>query len=298
MKKALFFLLVMALVFTMAVPVSLGAPDETATPEATATPEGTENTEGADNGDGSMPDDSVPQDTQSTFEILKPDSSGIPVFKVQMRLRDLGYLNYRPTGLYYTMTQNAVISFQQNNALDTDGQVGQITYDKLFSSDVVRKPLSASILVTSGLPLTTAPAPGEAADWSTVVDAAFPVGTTATVTDYNTSKSFTVQRTGGTGHADVETADAAAYTTFLECFNVQGDEKPTWEKRAVVVNVNGSVYAASLFGHPDGADTIADNSMDGHVCLYFSGSTSDVFGFVDKEHEKMVKVAAGQPPQY
>jgi len=288
MKKTLLIVLVTALVFTMAVPVSLGAPDT----EATATPEATDDTE------GSMPDDSVPEDTQDTFEILKPDSAGMTVFKVQMRLRDLGYLNYRPTGLYYTMTQNAVISFQQNNGLDTDGQVGQITYDKLFSSDVVRKPLSPSILVTSGLPLTgDAPASGEAAEWSTV-DEAFPVGATATVTDYNTNKSFSVKRTGGTGHADVETVDAAAYSAFLECFGVSDNEEPTWEKRAVLVTVNSTVYAASLFGHPAGADTIADNGMDGHVCLYFSGSTSDVLGFIDKEHQKMVLVAAGLPLQY
>ncbi len=292
MKKALFIIFVMIIVFTLAVPISLGAPDPeaTATPEATPTPEDTE---------GSMPDDSVPQDTQNAFEILKPDSAGIPVFKVQMRLRDLGYINYRPTGLYYTMTQNAVISFQQNNGLDTDGQVGQMTYDKLFSSDVVRKPLSASILVTSGSPLVgDAPAPGEAADWSTVVDPAFPVGATATVKDYNTGKAFTVQRTGGTGHADVEVVDAAANTTFRECFNIPEGEEPTWEKRAVLVDVNGTVYAASLFGHPDGEDTIAENGMDGHVCLYFSGSTSDVLGFVDKEHQKMVLTAAGLPLSY
>jgi len=290
MKKTLLMILVIALVFTMAMPVSLGAPDTepSATPDATPT----------DDTEGAMPDDSVPQDTQQIFEILKPDSSGMTVFKVQLRLRDLGYLNYRPTGLYYTMTQNAVISFQQNNGLDTDGQVGQMTYDKMFASDAVRKPLSPSILVTSGLPLAgDPPSPGEAAEWSTV-DAAFSAGTTATVTDYNTGKTFAVTRTGGTGHADVETADAAANAVFLECFGVSDNEEPTWEKRAVLVSVNGAVYAASLFGHPAGADTIAENGMDGHVCLYFMGSTSDVLGFVDKEHQKSVLVAAGLPLQY
>ncbi len=291
MKKALFIILVMTLVFTMAVPVSLGAPEEEASPSPSA-----EDTNGTG---GAMPDDSVPQDTQRVFEILKPDSAGMTVFRVQMRLRDLGYLNYRPTGLYYTMTQNAVISFQQNNGLDSDGQVGQMTYDKLFSSDIVRKPLSPSILVSSGMPLTgAAPASGDPADWSTVVDAAFPVGAQATVTDFNTGKAFTVQRTGGTGHADVETADAAAYATFLECFGVSENEQPTWEKRAVLVSINEAVYAASLFGNPAGADTVANNGMDGHVCLYFSGSTSDVLGFADKEHQKMVLVAAGLPLQY
>ena len=285
MKKALFIILVMALVFTLAIPVSLGAPEASSTPTTSDT-QGTEDP---------MPDDAAPDNSQSTFETLKLESSGTRVFKIQMRLRDLGYLNYRPTGQYFTLTQDAVMKFQQNNGLDQDGQIGQMTYDKLFSSDVVRKPLSASVTVYYGVGEPNgSTSPGALADWSTEVDPAFPVGTTATVTDYNTGKAFTVQRTGGTGHADVEVADSAAYTTFLECFGVPNDAQPTWEKRAVVVTVGSSTYAASLFGHPAGADTIADNGMDGHVCLYFMGSTSDVLGFVDKEHYKMVLIAGGK----
>lgn len=290
MKKALFIILIMVLVFTMMIPVSLGAPEEEASPTPT--------TEDPQTTEDPMPDDAVSDDTASTFQTIKLESSGILVFKIQMRLRDLGYLNYRPTGMYYTMTQNAVIKFQQNNGLDTDGQIGQATYNKLFSVDAVRKPLGASVQVFSGPVLGTAPTPGEAADWSTVVDAAIPVGTTVTVTDYNSGKAFSVQRTGGTGHADVEVVDSAAYAVFLEAFGVPSDGQPTWEKRAMLVTVGTSIYAASMFGHPAGLDTIADNGMEGHVCLYFSGSTSDVLSFVDKEHQKMVLTAAGLPLTY
>ena len=287
MKKALFIILVMAIVFTMAIPVSLGAPED----EASATPTTTD-TEGTED---PMPDDAAPDTSLSTFEVLKLESSGTRVFKIQMRLRDLGYLNYRPTGQYFGLTQDAVMKFQQNNGLDTDGQIGQITYDKMFASDAVRKPLSAAVTVYYGVGESNGTtAPGELADWATVVDAAFPVGTTATVTDFNTGKAFTVQRTGGTGHADVEVTDAAAYATFLECYGVPADVEPTWEKRAVVVTVGTASYAASLFGHPAGADTLPDNAMSGHTCLYFMGSTSDVLGFVDKEHYKMVLIAGGK----
>lgn len=287
MKKAVFIILVMALVFMIAVPVSLGAPEDD---EATGTddPQSTEDV---------MPDDAPPSDAQ-TFELIKLESAGMQVFRIQMRLRALGYLNYRPTGQYKGLTQQAVIQFQQNNGLSSDGQIGQMTFDKLFSDDVVRKPLSASVPVYSGPALGTAPAPGEAADWATVVDAAFPAGATATVTDYNSGKSFAVERTGGTGHADVKTVDAAAYTTFLECFGVPADAAPTWEKRAVLVTVGTSTYAASMFGHPTGIGEAGSGEMKGHVCLYFKGSTSDVLGFVDKEHYKMVLVAAGLPLQY
>ena len=62
MKKITLILLVIGLVFSIGVPVSLGAPEG--------------------------------------FQMLMLDSSGPDVFRVQMRLRDLGYLNYRPTGMY------------------------------------------------------------------------------------------------------------------------------------------------------------------------------------------------------
>jgi hypothetical protein len=253
MKRITLILLVVALVFSVGVPVSLGAPED--------------------------------------FQMLTQDSSGMEVYRIQMRLRDLGYLNYRPTGMYRSMTQAAVVEFQKDNGLDSDGRLGPQTYDKLFSFEAKRKPLSAGIVPVSGpTRQPDAPSPGEAADWATVVNAAIPVGTTITVTDYNTGKSFSVKRTGGTGHADVETVDEAATNAFLECYG----KSFTWEKRPVLVKVGEATYAASLLGHPDGADTLPDNKMEGHTCLYFTGSTSDVLGFVDKEHARNVLVAAGQ----
>jgi peptidoglycan hydrolase-like protein with peptidoglycan-binding domain len=252
MKRITLILLAAALVFAIGVPVSLGAPEG--------------------------------------FGMLTQDSSGTEVFRIQMRLRDLGYLNYRPTGMYKSMTQAAVTTFQQTNELDSDGRLGSQTYDKLFSVDAKRKPLGAGVVPPSGPALQgNKPSPGETADWATI-SAAIPVDATFTVTDYNTGKSFSVKRTGGTGHADVETVDKAATDTFLLCYGGAF----TWEKRAVLVTAGDKTYAASLFGHPDGADTIADNEMQGHTCLYFTGSTSDVLGFVDKEHARNVLVAAGQ----
>ncbi len=220
------------------------------------------------------------------FETLKLKSQGTEVFMVQMRLRDLGYLNYRATGEYLSKTETAVRSFQEYNELDADGQIGPITYDKLFSNNVVRRPLDSSVAVKSGPPPVGIPSGfGQLSDWDTINEK-FPEGATATVTDYNSDKSFQVKRTGGEGHADIKPVDQAADDIFLECF---GGE-PNWEKRSVFVTVGGTKYAASLFGNPHGDDE--------HTCLYFYNSTSDVFGFVDKEHQKWVLRAAGLPMQY
>jgi len=257
MKKAILITIVVLFVFSVALTAALGVPDD--------------------------------------FQILMLESEGERVFMIQMRLRDLGYLNYRPTGMYFAMTQSAVRSFQEHNELEADGRLGAVTYDKMFSSDAVRKPLGTGISVTSGPSLVgSATAVGELADWATVVDEAFTVGKIATVTDFNSGKSFSVRRTGGKGHAKVEALDPDAYNTFLECF---GGE-PNWEKRSVLVSLDNTVYAASLFGNPFGESTVANNGMDGAASLYFSGSTSDVLGFVDKEHQKWVLRAAGQPMTY
>lgn len=257
MKKLMLVILVLIVVFSICLTVAYGVPDD--------------------------------------FEILKNESKGVYVFLAQMRLRDLGYMNYRPTGQYYSMSETAVREFQEQNELPSDGHLGAQTYEKLFANDAVRKPLSNSIVVKSGPSAAEAPLQyGELADWYTVVDQKFPVGATATVTDYNSGKSFNVKRTGGEGHADVEAVDADAYAVFLECF---GGE-PNWEKRSVLVKVGSSLYAASLFGNPSGESTITTNDMDGSTCLYFSGSTSDVLGFVDKEHQRWVLRAAGLRMDY
>lgn len=227
-------------------------------------------------------------------EILKAGMDSIDVVLIQMRLRDLGYFNYRATGRYLSMTEKGVIGFQENNGLDPDGRVGSSTFAKIFETNVARKPLSPEIRVTSGPSLTGTPTNGELADWFEVIDPAFPVGDTVTITDYNSGATFQMTRTGGTNHAEVEPPNSEEYNKYIDSFG----GIPNWEKRSVLVTIGGKTYAASLFGNQMGEDTISNNTMDGHTCLYFYGSYSHVLGFTDKEHEKMILRAAGEPLQY
>jgi peptidoglycan hydrolase-like protein with peptidoglycan-binding domain len=231
---------------------------------------------------------------KKAFEMLMLNMNGIEVVRVQMRLRDLGYISYRATGMFFSMTEKGVMGFQEQNGLAADGRVGALTYEKLFSTNVLRKPLSAEIRTTSGPGLDGNPINGELADWFTVIDAAFPIGETVTITDYNSGATFQMTRTGGVNHAEVESPDAEEYSTYIDSFG----GIPNWEKRSVLVTIGGTTYAASLFGNAQGDDTISNNTMAGHTCLYFSGSFSHVFGFVDKEHLKMVLRAAGEPLQF
>jgi peptidoglycan hydrolase-like protein with peptidoglycan-binding domain len=287
LKKLLLMILAVALVFTLAVPVALGEPTDP--PDDTA-----ENPDEAN-----MPDDGEAADTDteagSDFEILMLNSMSNIVVRVQERLRDLGYVNYRATGRYLSMTELGVKQFQENNGIGADGRVGPETYQTMFKNiGLVRKPLSAAEATknTTGLDYVEGKgaSAGELGDWASEIDPAFAVDSTVTITDYNTGETFEMTRTGGVGHADVEPPSADAYQKYIDCFG----GNPNWEKRPVIVTIGGVNYAASLSGNAQGEDKIAENTMEGHACLYFSGSVSDVLGFVDIEHEEVVLKAAGQ----
>ena len=71
----------------------------------------------------------------SSSTVLKIGSSGSAVSTLQNRLHDLGYLDYSgSTGYYGTLTQTAVIRFQNNHGLSADGIAGSATTAALYSS--------------------------------------------------------------------------------------------------------------------------------------------------------------------
>lgn len=239
-----------------------------------------------------MPVPASAETTGGTFAVIKVGSSGPDVSLVQMRLRDLGYLNYRPTGMVGTLTRTAAMRFQELNALSPDGDIGEQTFKKMFALNIKRNTLPADVKFPSGPPDNKKTKKyGTADDWFSVVSTAFPKGVTAVVTDFNTGTSYTVKRTGGENHAEVETLTKSDTKTFLKTLDKSSGKSFTWEKRPVTVEISGKTYAASIFGWPHGEDSIADNDMTGAVCLYFTGSLSDVYGLKDPEHDAVVKVA-------
>lgn len=64
------------------------------------------------------------------------------VYELQLRLRELGYIN-KATSYFGTETQAAVHKFQEKNGLPADGSVGELTREKLYSSDVVANSIAA-----------------------------------------------------------------------------------------------------------------------------------------------------------
>lgn len=80
---------------------------------------------------------------------LKVGSSGSDVRKLQARLIELGYLSGTPNGEFDSVTEAAVIAFQNRNTSYSDGIAGKLTLQKLYSSSAKRTSTSVGIIGTS-----------------------------------------------------------------------------------------------------------------------------------------------------
>ncbi|NMG19426.1 peptidoglycan-binding domain-containing protein [Brasilonema bromeliae] len=85
---------------------------------------------------------------ERALALQKVGSSGPQISNIQRCLSNLGYYNGPVTGKFASLTQNAVIRFQQANRLPTDGVVGARTQQLLQSQCQSRRPGGS---VSSGL---------------------------------------------------------------------------------------------------------------------------------------------------
>ena len=229
-----------------------------------------------------------------TPELIVYKSIGETVVRIQMRLRDLGYFNFKPTGNFQTMTVDATIKFQQRQldangqSIIADGTVGPQSMGLLFSAAAARAEIVANIPVGPSLQGTPAVV-GELTDWGQV-KTMLVKGQSYTVTDFNTGSQFRLTYTGGENHAEMECSSAMDTTVLKEVF---GNDF-SFFKRPAVISINGKNIATSLQGSPHGEDTVSSNDMDGHLCMFFNGSTSHVSNLPDAEHVAQIYKAAGR----
>lgn len=229
-----------------------------------------------------------------TPELIVYKSIGETVVRIQMRLRDLGYFNFKPTGNFQTMTVDATIKFQQRQldpngqSIIADGTVGPQSMGLLFSAAAARAEIVANIPVGPSLQGTPVVV-GELTDWGQV-KTMLVKGQSYTVTDFNTGSQFRLTYTGGENHAEMECSSATDTTVLKEVF---GNDF-SFFKRPAVISINGKNIATSLQGSPHGEDTVSSNDMDGHLCMFFNGSTSHVSNLPDAEHVAQIYKAAGR----
>ena len=80
----------------------------------------------------------TPAPTIAFKKQLKYESKGETVKDVQRRLTELGYYTGNISGNFLGNTRNAVKAFQQQNALEADGIIGEITWNILFNDPDAR----------------------------------------------------------------------------------------------------------------------------------------------------------------
>lgn len=261
---------------------------------------------------------------------LRLNDNNVDVLNVQSRLRDLGYYNYKVTGYYGELTEYAVKLFQKYNKLEETGKVDSATNGVLYANDAARMPMSgidatadrfgvtpsptptptptpkptpkptkkpsssSSATVTKAPTFNTATGNGKIAtgsylEWSTVKNI-FARGDVAKVYDFNTGISWSVKRTGGSKHADVEPVSATDTALYKQAL---GKYYKNWRRQPCVVVIDGYRIAGSYHGYPHGYDAIAGNNMTGHYCIHFKNSRTHCSNKIDPDHQACVRKAAG-----
>ncbi len=237
----------------------------------------------------------------SPAALAAPDNEGIVIRKgetsdnvilLQMRLRDLGYYDYKTTGYFGEFTYEALRDFQKNNDLSSDGVAGQKTLDLMYSNDAKRK--SVEPLIKPANTVSTSHVRyGQLKDWDKWVRSRFSRDTRlkkAKVIDFNTGKTYMVVAVGGHKHADVEPATKKDTAVLKSTFGGEW----SWDRRAVIVYISGIWVAGSINGMPHGYETVSGNGMDGQVCIHFLNSRNHIHNMRDPTHQAQVMRAAGK----
>lgn len=257
--------------------------------------------------------------------ILREGQRGPAVVLLQDLLFRQGVLTAQPDGLFGKETWRAVRLFQARHGLTVDGIVGPSTWQKLrgagalpvsgsASTHVLRRGQTLSEVarqfgvsvrdiavvnrifdpnrVRAGthliIPTRRDRQRPELALWPEV-NSLFPYGEIARVTDVVTGRSFRIRRFYGHQHADVEPLTRQDAQVLKEIYGGHW----SWERRAIVLEIRGRYFAASMNGQPHGQGAVSANGFDGHFCIHLLGSRTHGTRRFDFEHHRRIMEAAG-----
>jgi peptidoglycan hydrolase-like protein with peptidoglycan-binding domain len=252
-----------------------------------------------------------------TTTSVSVSSNAMSIKEIQTALKKLGYYTGKVDGITGSKTKAAIQKFQKANKLSADGVVGPTTKSKLAAAaksntTTAAKPTSTAT-AAKPTPSTTAAAEKggvEMLDWWKEASKVFKIGSTATITDVKTGKTFKIIRTYGTNHADVEALTANDSKIIKDIWGGW-----SWTRRPVIVEVNDRKIAASMAAMPHAGvdsqpantyvsqrsggysrgtnlDKIKDNGMSGHMDVHFLNSRTHGSNKIDPKHQAAVKAAS------
>lgn len=213
--------------------------------------------------------------TAITSAALRKGDRGQDVVELQKALQKLGFYSGSIDGVFGSKTLEAVKAFQVQHGLTVDGVVGSET--------------SAALSQKSGMKISSRSSRAALLSWHTV-HRIFEVGSVVRIVDVETGRSFYAKRRGGQQHADCEPLTASDTSVLRSLYGGRW----SWNRRAVLVELDGQYVAGSINGMPHGQSSIPDNGFPGHFCLHFYGSKTHGTGSTCPDHQKMVLYAAGR----
>lgn len=127
--------------------------------------------------------------------------------------------------------------------------------------------------------------PVRKSDWNTgEMNRLWPRGTTYTVYDVQTGKTFRARRWAGGKHIDAEPLTSADTAVICSMYGVrdasQIKSNRHWHGRPLWITINGVTYCASMYGVPHNlaGNTIKNNNYEGQFCIHFTNSTGHTTG--------------------
>ncbi len=232
---------------------------------------------------------------EASYSTLREGSSGTAVSNMVQELINQGYYTGAVTSTYSSQITSAVRAFQTAKGLTANGVADTTTLNRLFGISAV------GTLNYNDLSMIIYPA--EKIDWYTGgIQELIPRGSNFKVYDVKTGIVWWAHRWAGGKHADIETLTAADTARLCQIYGVSKASEITskshWQRRPCLITVGTRTFACSLYGVPhnlDG-DTIANNEMDGQVCLHFTNSRTHDSDKVDSYHTEAIQYAWEHAP--
>ncbi len=221
--------------------------------------------------------------TLNTNQTLKKGDKGDQVKALQKRLKELGYYNTTVDSDYGYQTTSAVTEFQRLNKLNVTGTADSTTLKKIAASNAMTKSEALKAEKEQEKTYVT-----EQLDWFKEGYKTFPGKAIIKIKDVKTGLIFNAKVLYGSNHLDAEPLTAADTAILLK---INGGKEFSYHRRAMLVQYNGHVYAASIYSEPHGDQTITDNNFDGQFCLHFYGSRTHGTDVVDPDHQACVAQA-------
>ena len=213
-------------------------------------------------------------------DLIKQGSKGETVVRIQMRLFDLGFYTYKPTGSFQTVTRSAVVAYQIASGIMSDGTIGPESMQALFSHTAKRQDFHAEIPLTFTAQGTITQK-GKSISWNAVKTAMIPENSYR-IRNAATAEDAVLVYNGGEGHAELSLPTAQKDRQQMQSMLTKWlGSSNSFYKCAVLLEIGGQWIAASL--QWDGAE---------HACLYLKDSVSHVCGLTDVEHDANIRRAS------